>query len=155
MATRPIFVPDFHGRNLVHELPLDFPGASGFAEIQKRKNITALHNAARENGIVRVLEISSKSSERIGRRLSAFSLKIDVGNGMYPLESVYQGSKVFERGGPHPEIFNLSPRAAKRFIREGRRGNLKKFSLEERDFPLLPKNAFYDWLYIRSLEAHS
>jgi hypothetical protein len=92
MATRPVFFPDFNGRYLVYERTFDFPWAPGFAEVQKKKNIAALHSAARENGIERILEISSKSSEKVGQRLSAFSLKIVLKGGAYPLESVYQGS---------------------------------------------------------------
>jgi hypothetical protein len=71
------------------------------------------------------------------------------------LESVYQGSKVFEKSGPFPEIFELEPREAKRFIREKDRGRLIRFELEGKRFPLSPKNAFYDWLYIRALAEHA
>lgn len=155
MADRPIFFPDFEGQWLVHERTFSFPWASGFAEIQKKKNITALHQVAKENGVDNVLEISSKSSEEVGQRLSAFSLKISLKDGIFPLESVYQGSKVFENGGPFPEIFEFSPRDAKRFIRKGNYNHLVCFELEERQYPLSPKNAFYDWLYIKSLENHA
>lgn len=155
MATRPVFLPDFNGRYLVYERTFDFPWASGFAEVQKKKNITSLHKAAMQAGIKRLLETSSKSSEKVGQRLSAFSLKIKLKDGTYPLESVYQGSKVFEHGGPFTEIFDMPPREAKRFIRENDCGRLTGFQLEGRKYPLSPKNAFYDWLYIRSLEEHS
>jgi hypothetical protein len=152
MATRPVFLPDFTGRYLVEERAFDFSWSSGFAEVQKKKNITALHETAMRSGITRILEISSKSSEKVGQRLSAFSLKIALEDGKYSLESVYQGAKVFENGGPFPEIFSLSPREAKHFIREGNYGRLIRFELEDRKYSLSPKNAFYDWLYIRSLK---
>ncbi len=155
MATRPVFFPDFTGRYLVYERTFDFSWASGFAEVQKKKNIAALHRAAMLNGIGRILEISSKSSESIGQRLSAFSLKITLKDGTFPLESVYQGAKVFEKGGPYIEVFEMTPREAKRFIRSDDRGRLIGFELEGEKYPLSPKNAFYDWLYIRSLEAHA
>lgn len=155
MANRPVFLPVFEGRNLVQERAFDFPWASGFAEVQKKKNIIALHDAARRHGIESILEISSKSAEELGKRLSAFSLKVPIGNTKHPLESVYQGSKVFEKGGPFPEIFDLPPREAKRFIRDKDRGKLIRFELGGRRFPLSPKSAFYDWLYIRALVEHA
>lgn len=155
MATRPVFLPSSDGTQLVHERSFDFLWSSGFAEVQKKKNIDALHSAAREKGIHNILEISSKSSEKLGRKLSAFSLKIEIKGKKYPLESVYQGAKVFEQGGPFTEIFDLTPRDAKRFIRESNLGKLIRFELEGKSYPLSPMNAFYDWLYIRSLKDHA
>lgn len=155
MASRPVFLPDFEGHSLVQERAFDFRWSSGFAEVQKKKNIYALHETAKRHGIDRILEISTKSAEEVGKRLSAFSLSTRVNNMKYPLESVYQGSKVFERGGPFTEVLELSPRDAKRFIREKDCGNLVGFQFEGKRYPLSPKNAFYDWLYIRSLVEHA
>lgn len=155
MASRPVFLPTEDGPYLVKERHFDFPWASGFAEVQKKKNVVALHAAASKAGLVDLLEISSKSETELGRKLSAFSLKIEVEGRFLPLESVYQASKVFRDTGPFPEIMDLPPRDAKRFIRENSKGDLIRFRLFGKDFPLWPKNAFYDWLYIRSLVAHS
>lgn len=155
MASRPVFLPAFNGRQLVQERLFDFPWTPGFAEVQKKKNIAALHSAAKRHGIENILEISSKSEEELGNRLSAFSLKVPVGDIKYPLESVYQGSKVFENSGPFPDVFNMTPREAKRFIREMNSGKLIRFELEGKRFPLSPKNAYYDWLYIRALVEHA
>lgn len=105
MASRPVFIPVYDDTSLVQERAFQFPWSPGFAESQKKKNVQALHAAAKKNGIGRVLEISSKSDEEVGRRLSAFSLKLEIGGQKYPLESLYQGSKVFETCGPFPEIF--------------------------------------------------
>lgn len=155
MATRPVFLPTLEGPNLVREKNFEFPWASGFAEVQKKKNVYALHTAAHRSGIDEVLEISTKSDVELGRRLSAFSLKLEVEGKMLPLESVYQGAKVFRDSGPFPQIMTLSPREAKQFIRENAKGDLVRFHLSGKDYSLSPKNAFYDWLYIRSLAAHS
>ena len=155
MANRPVFLPSSKGQRLVEERSFDFHWASGFAAVQKKKNIASLHREAMTSGIQRVLEISSKSEEPIGKKLSAFSLKIEIDDGSYPLESVYQGSKVFATSGPFPNIFSFAPREAKRFIRENASGHITGFRLEGTDYPLSPKNAFYDWLYIRSLEKHA
>lgn len=155
MANRPVFIPNLTGSQLAHERSFEFNWSAGFAESQKKKNIVALHTAAKRAGLENLLEISTKSDEEVGRRLSAFSLKLNLDGFTYPLESVYQGSKVFERRGPFPEIFDLQPREAKRFIREIDAGNLIGFELKGKRFPLSPKNAFYDWLYIRALAEHS
>ncbi|WP_370200250.1 hypothetical protein [Roseibium sp.] len=148
-------MPKFEGGHLVEEQSFDFVWSSGFAESQKRKNVAALHDAARQRGLRHVLEISSKSDEEVGRRLSAFSLKIEVEGVEYPLESVYQGSKVFESCGPSSQIYEFTPREAKRFVRELNCGRLIGFEFEGQRYPLSPKNAFYDWLYIRALVKHA
>jgi len=154
MASRPVFIPDLHGDRLVEERVFEFKWASGFAEVQKKKNIKSLHAKAFDSGLQNILEISTKSDEKVGQRLSAFSLKYQLGDKLYPLESIYQGSKAFEFGGPFPEVFLMSPRDAKKFIRNKDCGRLKYFELDGKKFPLSPKNAFYDWLYIRCLKDH-
>lgn len=73
----------------------------------------------------------------------------------YFLESIYQGSKVFKNCGPFPEIFDYTPRDAKKFIHSLNGGNLKEYNLGGKAYPLSPPNAFYDWLYIRSLREHA
>jgi hypothetical protein len=147
-------MPVLNGQQLVLERFVDFEWSPGFSESQKKKNVAALHTAAKRFGISSILEISSKSDERVGQRLSAFSLKIEVDGSSYYLESVYQGAKVFETGGPHHSIFSFNPRDAKKYVRGLDAGRLIGFELEGRRYPLIPKNAFYDWLYIRSLEKH-
>jgi len=155
MASRPVFLPTNNERSLVEERYFDFSWASGFAESQKKKNIISLHDEAKKRGINSILEISTKSMEELGRRLSAFSLKIEIDGREYSLESVYQGAKKFEKCGPFAKIYNFSPRDAKKFIRELNSPRLVAFEIEGKTYPLSPKNAFYDWLYIRSLSEHA
>lgn len=155
MATRPVFIPLKEGSALVLERNFEFPWAPGFAEVQKKKNVHALHEAAKRAGLNNILEISTKSDLELGRRLSAFSLKLDIDGVKYPLESVYQSAKVFRKSGPFPDAMQMPPRDAKRFIRENASGDLIGFHLLDKDYPIIPKNAFYDWLYIRSLVDHS
>ena len=155
MARRPIFMPKYDNGKIVEERELNFSWSPGFAEVQKKRNIEALHAAAKMAGIQKVLEISSKSPDRIGRRLSAFSLKLAMDGKEYPLESVYQGSKVFEGGGPFPDVYHYTPREAKKFIRDKKIGNLIGFEMNGERYPLSPKNAFYDWIYIRALKDHA
>ncbi len=152
MATRPIFVPRTDNSRLVEEVPIDFKWNPGFAPIQKKKNVQALHDAARSHGYERLLEVSTKSEERIGNRLSAFNLKVfvpDVGD--IPLENAYQGSKVFVRGGPFSDLYLSNPREAKKDPRLKESGPLKAFRFDGETWGLEPKTAFYDWLYIRSI----
>lgn len=66
MATRPVFMPDYDGRFLVLERLFDFPWSSGFSESQKKKNIAALHNAAREQGITRALRYPPSRRKKLG-----------------------------------------------------------------------------------------
>src|SRR5579862_136441 len=124
------------------------------APSQKKKNIHALHAAAKLRGLNRLLEISSKSDDEIGRRLSAFSLKLALDETPVFLESAYQGSKAFQRGGPYVDILEFPPREAKKDPRLRNSGQLIGFRLFGKEFPLVPKNAFYDWLYIKSLFPH-
>lgn len=155
MAKRPVFLPDYDGQRLVEERIITFEWAPGFSLTQKKRNINSLHSEAKRSGIKTILEISSKSDDEIGKRLSAFSLKLEIDGTKYPLECVYQGSKVFENCGPFSELFELQPGEAKRFIRSKDFGRLKYFELEGIKYPLSPKNAFYDWLYIRCLKDHA
>src|SRR5665647_506740 len=113
MAERPVFIPSESGPRLVQEVLVPFAWIPGMAPSQKMKNVTALHEVARTMGLAPLLEISSKSEREVGRRLSAFSLKVTAGGINTTLESCYQGSKVFENGGPFIDLFNVSSREAK------------------------------------------
>jgi hypothetical protein len=67
------------------------------------------------------------------------------------VEAAFQGSKVFEHGGPYVDIFEKKPIEAKRDERLRSSGALTKFSFFGSDWGLEPKTAFYDWLYINAL----
>jgi hypothetical protein len=86
--------------------------------------------------------------------LSAFNLRISLEGIEIPLECAYQGSKVFQDGGPFTELYFMSPKEAKHDPRLKTSGNLVGFQFKENQFPLFPKNAFYDWLYINSIFPH-
>jgi hypothetical protein len=154
MAERPIFVPKPEARELVKEVFLRLIWNPGFAISQKEKNIEALHKAAIAAGYKRVLEVSTKSLNKRGRHLSAFYLKVKTGKGEIPLECAFQGSKVFEGGGPYRDMFALEPKKAKRDPRLRESGALIAFEFEGIRWPLEPKTAFYDWLYTNSLYPH-
>lgn len=154
MATRPIFIPTSELDGYVKQLDFEIPWAGGFAQIQKQKNIQALHRTAGMAGYHPLLEISSKSEVKAGRHLSAFHLKVPFENGEIALENAFQGSKVFEAGGPFTDLYLVEPREAKRDPRLKESGPLIGFRFEGRSFPIKPKTIFYDWLYLRSIFPH-
>jgi len=154
MAKRPVFIPLGKADRFVDERLLDFKWNPGFALVQKKKNIVALHEAAKSQGLAPLLEVSTKSEERLGQRLSAFSLKIDTDIGEIPLESAFQGSKVFEHGGPYVDLYRVDSRTAKRDPRIRESGKLVGFCYFDQKWPLVPKTAFYDWLYLTVLRPH-
>lgn len=154
MAERPVFVPVEKGSRLVHEIPIAFTWHPGMAPSQKKKNVAALHEIAATKGLTPLLEISSKSDDEVGQRLSAFSLSIEINGKKTKIESAYQGSKVFEYGGPYYDLYLADSRAAKKDTRLRESGRLIGFRFREHDYPLSPTTAFYDWLYINALYPH-
>ena len=155
MAERPIFVPSLDGPELVREINLPIIWNPGFAPVQKKKNVKALHDAAALAGYTPLLEISTKSDEKVGQHLSAFHLKVHSDHlGEIPLECAFQGSKVFEKGGPYTDLYDVDARAAKRDPRLQESGSLLSFRFDGLSFPLEPKTAFYDWLYLNAIFPH-
>jgi len=156
MAKRPIFVPLHDGKRYVLERYVEFDWHPGFAKSQKQKSIRALHDMAfREYGVQHPLEVSSKSEDPLGVALSSFNLTFTTKRGrMLSVEVAFQGSKVFEHGGPFLDIFEKTPIEAKRDERLRSSGHLTKFSFFGVDWELEPKTAFYDWLYINSLQKN-
>ncbi len=152
MANRPIFTPDFNGFPFVETVDIEFKWYSGFAKSQMQKTIVSLHEAAEKQGIAPVLEISRKSASRLGVSLSAFILTLETPRGQkMSVECAYQGSKVFENGGPYHDLYSVSSRSAKTDERLRNSGKLIAFNFCGEDFPIEPKTAFYDWLYITAL----
>jgi hypothetical protein len=153
MAERPIFVPSPDSPELVKEIFCELEWNPGFAPIQKEKNIAALHASAAKRGFSPLLEVSTKSDSPLGRHLSAFNLKVRTWKfGEIPMECAFQGSKVFERGGPYTDLYiGAEPKDARRDTRLQESGRLIGFKFEGVSFPLEPKTAFYDWLYINGI----
>lgn len=154
MASRPVFTALADPSHLVEEISVDFAWNPGFAPVQKKKNIAAMHDAARLRGLEPLLEVSTKSDKPLGQRLSAFNLKITTGLGEISIESAYQGSKVFKQGGPYSDIYELDSRSAKQDERLKTSGALTGFDFFGQKWPLIPKTAFYDWLYLSALAPH-
>jgi len=153
MAMRPVFVPGKR-KNEADVYMTEFQWNSGLSVSQKRKNINALHEAHRRRfPESKVLEISSKSENPLGVALSAFNLKMAVPGleQRVPLECVFQGGKVFSAGGPYTDLYNGTARDAKRDPRLRSSGMIKGFWFDGKSFPLVPRTAFYNWLYVNAL----
>lgn len=107
---------------------------------------------AKIKGIFPILEVSSKSETKIGVDLSAFNLSFETSkNRKIMVENAFQGSKVFENGGPYIDLYSKSPIEAKKDLRLKKSGRLIKFRFYNEEFELKPRTFFYDWLYIKSL----
>lgn len=155
MAERPIYIPSTEGPVYVATRHVEFQWFPGMSLGQRQKSIDALHVAAtRVPGINKVLEVSSKSKESLGVALSAFNLMINTvkRNRTFSVESAYQGSKVFERGGPFIDLLEKPSIDAKRDARLKESGRLVGFRFFGVEWELEPQTAFYDWLYINALK---
>lgn len=157
MAERPVFIPVLEGDTLVRTIYASFPWSPGMSASQRQKSADSLHAAAVcLPGVSRVLEVSSKSREDLGVALSAFNLTFRTlkKDQVFCVECAYQGSKVFELGGPYRDLFFVSAREAKRDPRLTASGRLVGFQFFGVDWELEPMTAFYDWLYINALAKH-
>lgn len=155
MAQRPVYIPVSEKSLFVKTDLVDFTWFPGMSVSQKQKSIDSLHEAAKTNlpNLNRILEISSKSRDSLGIALSAFNLTFTTVKQQRTLtiECAFQGSKVFQRGGPFVDMFEMTPREAKKDKRLLTSGRLTGFKFFGKEWELEPQTAFYDWLYISAL----
>jgi hypothetical protein len=122
----------------------------------KKRATEFLAASTRQIGESPLLEISRYSGSKEGQMLSAFNLRFCLPE--HPattVECAFQGSKVFENGGPFTDLLSGTSIEAKRDSRLTTSGNLTGFCLGEREWPLTPQTAFYDWLYLNAVHADS
>ena len=156
MATRPVFKP-LSAFPFVEEIPVEFKWYPGFAKSQAQKSLHALHSAAKQLGISSILEISSRSMDPLGISLSAFNLQINPENANAPgmsVECAFQGSKVFQYGGPYHDLYKVPSIEAKKDPRIRNSGDLVAFNFLGESFPITPVTAFYDWIYMTALSQN-
>jgi hypothetical protein len=154
MAQRPVFVPEQSGFPFVKKVDIEFKWFPGMAKSQTQKSIRSLHEAAAKAGYMSLLEISSKSEDCLGVSLSAFNLNITNDNKKMSVECAFQGSKVFEQGGPYTDLYSASSLDAKRDDRIRTSGEIIAFDFMGVQFPTMPITLFYDWLYITALHQN-
>ena len=148
---RPVFIADPAG---VRKLDVEFKW-EGLSEA----SVQNLHNTAlpsvmtNEFDFVDILEASGYSPIALGRNLSAFSLMITVEpselNSTASVESLYQGSKVFENGKQYKDLQYKSSLVAKKDKRLKTSGALIGFNFEGKNWGL--NDHFYEWLYLSAL----
>ncbi len=152
MAKRPIFIPKSCNSQIWSEVEIEFKFYNGFALTQKSKSIKSFHEAAARLGYEKILEVSTKSSEKIGWELSAFNLTVELDEGRdISLESAFQGSKIFEGGTRYEDIYDAEPIEAKKDQRLKNSGKIVGFEWKGERWSSEPKTAFYDWLYIHAI----
>ena len=154
---KPVFMPRVNSDNLVKTDMVRIERHVGFASRQKKKTINDMHQVIRKKyGFSNVLELSSKSGNKLSFLLSPLSLQLtDESSGQHhSVENIFQASKVFERGGPFTDLLDAPPRQAKkdeRLITSGALIGYNDFGME---WNLEPLTTFYDWLYVNALTQH-
>jgi len=154
MAERPVYIAQLTGKSFVKKMNVSFQWYPGFAVVQKQKSIKSLHSEFIANfGKKKMLEISSKSDIELGFKLSAFnlSMKTKKSKQTMSVESAFQGSKVFEKGGPYKDLYFQSSKKAKKDERIRNSGKLVGFKFFGENWPTEPKTLFYDWVYLNAL----
>ena len=58
---------------------------------------------------------------------------------------------MFSESGQFEFLKSFAPGEAKKFVRENAKGSLECFRYNGVEYPLNPKSAFYDWLFIGAL----
>ncbi|PAF21396.1 hypothetical protein CHH49_10880 [Terribacillus saccharophilus] len=156
MANRPVFISKMNSKTFLERKIIEFEWYPGFSIVQKQKSISSFHkNIKVADPSLKILEISSKSNIDLGISLSAFNLMITGKNQKtFSVETAFQASKVFEKGGPFLDLYNKTSREAKKDLRLKNSGSLKYFQYFNRKFDLEPKTFFYDWLYINALHLN-
>jgi len=151
MSERPIFKPMPKGDVLVETINVEFKWFSGFSVSQKQKSIESLHKEAmRLKNLKKILEISTKSKEKVGVSASAFNIKLRTKTGLHAsVESFYQGSKVFKNRGPFIDLYKESAFNSKKDQRLKTSGDLKGFVFLNEEWGI--DEHFYDWLYLNAL----
>ena len=127
---------------------IEFEYIKGMAFSQKQKNVLSFHKSIQAmfpNS--RIIEISTKSQSQLGVNLSAFNLKLDG----YPLECVFQSSKLFEGNVQFDHLLFEEPKTAKQYIHDNVSLRLIGFKYKDELFDLIPRTMFYDYIYISAL----
>ena len=146
MATKMCFFVD--NTNIFEEKIITFTYVKGMAFSQKQKNVLSFHSSIQKlYPNLKILERSTKSQDKIGISLSAFNLKLEG----YPIESIFQSSKVFTNGTQFEFLKSYPPKEAKQYISNIGAGALSCFRYNGIEFPLEPKSMFYDYMYTNAL----
>jgi len=156
MESKPVFMPRVGSDNLVKTDMVRIERHVGFATRQKKKTLNDLHRIIKKKyGFKNVLELSTKSGNKLSFPLSPYSLQITNDDGQkYSVENAFQTSKVFEQGGPYLDLLTEKPRQARKDDRLISSGELTGYDYFGMEWGVEPLTTFYDWLYINALKQH-
>lgn len=166
-ATRPYFMVVQEDVGYVRRM-CTFEWHSGMALSQAHRNVASLHQAIQEEApdAAPTLEVSTKSLNPLGGRLSALNLTLPIkklGGRLISVENVFQCAKVFggeldgQTIGPFPELLEDEPYTIKKKIKEcltdaqQSSATLIGFRQNGVDYPLEPMEGFYFYLYCNAL----
>ncbi|WP_367107481.1 hypothetical protein [uncultured Psychrobacter sp.] len=155
---RPVFMPRVNSDKLVKTDMVRVERHVGFASRQKKKSINDLHQVIRKKyGFNHVLELSSKSGNKLSFLLSPLTLKLtDEHNGsQHSVENIFYASKVFEQGGPFTDLLEVPPRQAKKDERLHSSGKLIGYNDFGIEWQVEPLTLFFDWLYVNALKQNT
>lgn len=154
MAERPVFMAK-KSYPFYQTVEISFKYFAGFAMVQKRKNIAEIHAGFEKlYPDVPVLEASSKAATELGKSLSPFYLMAEDDGHQYPVECVFQASKVFQAGGPFLQLLNMEAIKAKTTSLTKTKGALLYYQYQNEKYPLDPKGWLFDWIYMKALQNH-
>lgn len=149
---KPVYEICLDGNCFFREILVEFDFYGRDSKESISHSIESLHkNYNKKNKQSKILEVSTKGND-LGKKLSAFNLSVpNAKNVKITVESLFQGSKVFEYGGPYQELYFEPSFIAKKDIRLKNSGDIIGFKYFSRFFENEPTTYFYDWLYINSL----
>ncbi len=126
-----------------------------FTPLDRPPFVAEHHDPAGAPAELRVLEISSRGDEPLGRSLSAMRLRAadtDDNRGL-PIGSIYQAAKCYGDRGPDPSPLPNGFDAKRRDRERGAAGPLNGFEHNGTFWPAASGSAFYDRLWIKAAGA--
>lgn len=132
MAVRPIFISTGKLDNPFYEEDVNFKWISGCSYNNKCRTRDSLEEEIEKiYDVDKWLEISTVSDKDIGKKLSALNLMLTLSNSnSYPVEKIYQSSKVYEDG------------------------KITSFKFKSTEFENNPYGMYYDYIYMLALYQH-
>ena len=121
-----------------------------FVPLERPPYVAERHGADGPPADLRVLEISSRSRDALGRSLSAMYLR-EPESGQ-PVEAVYQAAKCYGEGGP-AEVLDDGFRSKTRDRERALAGPLSGFQHKGTFWPIETGTQFYDRLWMLSARA--
>lgn len=146
MAVRKVYLP-LTEYPYAKEVSITFPWSNGSKQQNVQAVLDTFHDVYPE---VPALEVSLASAQPEGIGAAAMKLPFRLGSSEQeaPVGIVYEASKVFENGGPYPDLLQCSHQKVLKDARLQKSGRCTGYRLEDTVFPAEPyPYAFFNWLY--------